>query len=188
MKIRASVILILVCLLVDDLIAYGLYPDPTFKGYGFISHLTFLALMFVLYDQPWRTRILSGLLCGLVSDFFFTDSFPLYAFIYSSLIYIAGLAKEWIKESALKRFLWFLLLLILLDLIPYCTFAMMDPYQVPFGVWICHRGILTWPINGLMILLFQYIFDVMDRYYTIRRHRISAQEKKIYKRLRLSRK
>ena len=104
MKLRTSLIFILICLLIDDFFAFVWPSDFTYAHMSFISHLGFMALMLLVVSQSWLTRILLSFLCGIVTDFFFTQGFPLHTILYTCFGYVCGLLYPWIKD----RLLYFL--------------------------------------------------------------------------------
>lgn len=188
MKIRNSLIFLLLCLLVDDFLAFILPSDPTFTHLSFISQLGFMALMLLVVSQPWITRILLSFLCGIVADFFFTQGFPLHTILYTIFGYLCGLFYPWIKDRVLYRTLLVFLLMILQDIIPFIFFSWTDVITVPFKEWFYTFGLFSWIVNGILLLGLEYVLGVMDRYFTIRQNRILKMERSRYKKLRFMRK
>lgn len=188
MKIKASLILILVCLLVDDFLAYLFPADPTYVHFSLISHLGFLALMLIVLLQHWLTRILLSFLCGIVTDFFFVQSFPLHTILYTLLGYVCGLLGPWIQDRVSRRTLVIFVAMLLVDLLPFAWFSWFGGLTISFKQWLLTYALGSWVINGLFLLGLEHVLGVMDRYYTIRQNRILRQERRKYRKLRFSQK
>lgn len=188
MKTRASLIFILICLLADDFLAYLLPGDPSYTHMTFVSHLGFLALMLVVLSQNWITRVLLSLLCGLVTDFFFIQSFPLHAILYPLAGYLCGWSAAWVQDHLLRRTGLVFGMMVFIDLLSFLWFSWMGNLSVSFRQWLMTYGLFSWVINGFLLLGLEYVLGVLDRYYTIRQNRIHRQERRKYRRLRFSQK
>ena len=162
MKLRTSLIFILICLLIDDFFAFVWPSDFTYAHMSFISHLGFMALMLLVVSQSWLTRILLSFLCGLL--------YP------------------WIKDRLLYRTLWVFVLMLLQDIVCFIFFSWTGTLSIPFKQWLYTFGFFSWILNGLLLLGLEYVLGVMDRYTMIRQNRILKMERSRYKKLRFMRK
>ena len=188
MKLRTSLIFILICLLIDDFFAFVWPSDFTYAHMSFISHLGFMALMLLVVSQSWLTRILLSFLCGIVTDFFFTQGFPLHTILYTCFGYVCGLLYPWIKDRLLYRTLWVFVLMLLQDIVCFIFFSWTGTLSIPFKHWLYTFGFFSWILNGLLLLGLEYVLGVMDRYTMIRQNRILKMERSRYKKLRFMRK
>lgn len=184
-KERIMFFWVIVFLLLDELTGFLFPADFQYESISVVTHFGFLCTMMFLYSQPLLTSILFSSFVGFITDFFFTESFPLYGVLYGLLA--AGI---YLSADILKRYSWNKLViafvaLVLLDWIPFFFFSIFGNLNVSFWTWFIHFQLISLLINGAMLFFMQYLVDVMDRYYTIRKHRIRRQEMKILRKLRL---
>ena len=71
MKLRTLFVFLLIMALLDTLIVYIWPPDFTFQAISCVPHLCFMALLLLVYKRNWIDRVLMGILCGLIYDYFF---------------------------------------------------------------------------------------------------------------------
>ena len=181
-------VFLLVCALLDDFMSYVLPVDFTFRSFSLVFHICFCALLMFIYDRGWLDRVLIGATCGLLTDLFITDSFPVYMILYALSAYGIGFFQSIMKRRI--RFecsiVWGFVFLI--DFVPYVLFSLFGKIHIPFFTWILKMELLTMVIHVGIIVVLIYIISILKRFVLIRMHRRKVQEKKQYHKYRLVRK
>ena len=186
MKLRKELLIVFLFLLIDDVIEFIFPMDPLYEQFSFLSQCGFLCLCLISYRTSWLTGFLFSALCGLIQDLFFAVGFPFHGILYGVLGACASFLSRLGKESILRNFWICFMLLVFENLISFGWYSMTGTIQVQFRTWFVHHELGTLIFNTLAFFVLEYIFGVMERYQTIRRHRIQRQEKRKYRRLRLT--
>lgn len=172
--------------LLDSLLASSMPADITYQHTSVIWHWTFIALLVFVRDKPWMTRLLVGLLTGILFDYLFNDSFPFCFFFYG----LAALAIGWlmqISDGNKMLFAGCLLLCFLLDFLPYLWQKMTGVNAAGLVQWLYCMQSMTLITDMACIAVVMYIDLVMVRFFLIQKHLIRKEEKKELRRARLAR-
>lgn len=186
MKLQKELLIVLLFFLVDDLIEFIFPMDPLFEQFSFLSQCGFLSLCLISYHTSLATGFLFSALCGLIQDLLFGVGFPFHGILYGILGCCVSFLSRSGKEGILRKFSICFSLLVLGNFISFGWYRITGMIQVHFGTWFVHHELGTMVFNALAFFALEYIFGVMERYQTIRRHRIQRQEKRKYRRLRLN--
>lgn len=188
MRNKFYLIVLIFLALFDDFMAMVLPLDYTYHSLSFVPHFCFIALMLIVYSKSWLDRALISALCGILTDYFFMPTFPKYFILYTFLGIGIGFLHDWMDEDDRNKGLVILGAMFLLDFVPYLWSLFTEVTKLHFQSWLLYQGFLTFTINGLMIALLIYTFNVYDRYKAIQKIRLQRVEKNRYKNIRLKRK
>lgn len=167
----------LVLALMDSVLSYAMPVDFTYQKLSVVWHFYLIGLLVFTRDKPWLTRVLMGMLGGLVSDLFFTDSFPVCFFLYPLLTWLAGIWKHRMAGNQFA-FAWYMVCLFLADWIPWLWQRQQGLTNVSLIGWGYHVEMITLLCGGLSIILVIYIDMVMDRFFLLQKHMQRKAEKK----------
>lgn len=188
MKARFYIILLVICALVDDLISLCIPPDFRYQTVTLVPHFCFIAMLVITVSRSWLDRVLIGCLVGILTDYFFTISFPTYFLLYGLLAFLAGLAYPYMEEDSKTEALILWGITIFVDLIPFGFCKWIGWIDVPIQTWFLHNEFVTMTGNGVTVCLLMYIVHVYDRYELIQSVRRKKKEKKKLSKLKLARK
>lgn len=176
----------IVLALLDSVLSYAMPIDFTYQHVSVIWHCTFIALLVFVRDKPWMTRMLIGMLVGILFDYFINGSFP-FCFIFYTIAALAiGLiAHYWDRTGVL--FLSCLLFCFLLDFLPFCWQKVTGINQIGFGLWFWKMQSMTLIVDLAAIAAVMYFDLVMVRFFLIQKHRRRREEKKTLRKARLAR-
>lgn len=176
----------IVLALLDSLMSYAMPVDFTFQHISVIWHCTFIALLVFVRDKPLITRLLIGMLVGILFDYFINDSFPFCFFFYAcGAAAIGFIAQTWDRTGVL--FTVCLLFCFLLDFLPFCWQKVTGITQIGFGLWFLRMESMTLIVNMAAIAVIMYFDLVMVRFFLIQKHRRRREEKKTLRKARLAR-
>ncbi|WP_294731874.1 hypothetical protein [uncultured Faecalibaculum sp.] len=163
--------------LLDGLMAYAWQPDYTLSRFSVIPHFFLMGMLVFVYNKDNVTRILSGLLAGLVSALFFQGAFwfdPLY---FTAAAWLAGLAPGW-SNSLRFSWLFFPLFAFGYDLLPWIWMRLFTPYNGSLLLWLWRMETFSVLLSILSLWVIRYAADVMDRYFKIIRIRQARADRK----------
>lgn len=171
--------------LADGFVAYACPVSYMLTEFSLVSHFYLIGTLVFLYNKETLTRILGGLLAGLVWAFFFQGSFPFDPLFYVLAGWLCGKARFWSNSS---RFSWlfFLLFALAYDVIPWIWLWIFTPYNASFLVWLYRMETFSVLLNIVTLYAVRYAADVMDRYFKIVRVRQAREDKKKLARMRVS--
>lgn len=184
MKLRTLFVFLLIMALLDTLIVYIWPPDFTFQAISFVPHLCFMALLLLVYKRNWIDRVLMGMLCGLIYDYFFLSTFPLSTILFPAACFGLGWLIEKVSDDVRWLSLGTMGCVILLDILPFIISKLFGQVTVSFSRWFVHVELLTIVFHCAALLALYYIIDVMDRISTRHSNQKNAMEKKNYRRIR----
>ncbi|MDX8416881.1 hypothetical protein [Absicoccus intestinalis] len=184
MKLRTFFLFLLIMALLDTLIVYIWPPDFSFQNMSFVPHICFMALLLLVYKRNWIDRVLMGMLCGLIYDYFFLSTFPLSTILFPA----ASFGLGWLIEKTSDDVRWLSLgtigCVILLDILPFLVSKLFGQVSVSFGRWFLHMELMTIVFHCAALLALYYIIDVIDRISMRHSNQKNAIEKKNYRRIR----
>lgn len=176
----------IVLALLDSLMSYAMPVDFTFQHISVIWHCTFIALLVFVRDKPLITRLLIGMLVGILFDYFINDSFPFCFFFYAcGAAAIGFIAQTWDRTGVL--FTVCLLFCFLLDFLPFCWQKVTGITHIGFGLWFLRMESMTLIVDMAAIAVIMYFDLVMVRFFLIQKHRRRREEKKTLRKARLAR-
>lgn len=137
-----AVIFFLVLALLDNALALAFPLQTTYTGISFAARFAFLFLIMAAWTQPLLDRLLWGILAGLVTDLFFTGTFPVFALLYGLFLVAAGMAT---KLGTSKKILYAVsfFLLFLLDFIPYALTFLLSSDAAYIHEWFYDMELFT---------------------------------------------
>lgn len=162
--------------LLDGLIAFAWPPDYLLNGFSVIPHFFLIGTLVFVYNKDTLTRILAGLLAGLVSAFFFSGSFPFDPLYFTAAAWAAGLVPAWSNSPRLS-WLFFLLFALSYDLLPWLWIRFATPYNANILLWLWRIETFTVLLDIASLWCIRYAADVMDRYFKIVRVRQARADK-----------
>ena len=187
MKTRFYVLLLILSALLDDFLSLYIPADFRYQSYSFVPHFCFAAMLVIVCSRDWKDRLLIGSLVGILTDYFFTISFPTYFILYALLAFASGLLYQFMDDSRLQAaILWGISLFV--DLIPYWFYHLIGKLNVSFGMWFLHFETATLIVNAIAVCLMVYVVHVYDRYQMIQSVRQKKADKRKIRNLKLSRK
>ena len=188
MKARFYIILLVLCALFDDFISLFIPADFQYQGILIVPHFCLCAMLAIVCSRNWLDRILIGALVGLLTDYFFTISFPTYFLLYALLGFASGLLYKYIEDNSIFQALYLWFLTIFVDLIPFVFYKATGQLNVALGTWLLHGETVTMIVSALAICMMVYVVHVYERYETIQSIRQKKVEKRKLHNLKLSRK
>jgi rod shape-determining protein MreD len=168
MKVKVWTIALFIFALLDNYICYAYPADFQYQVISYVPHFCFLMLMLLVMEMDMRDRMLIGMTCGILTDLFITDSFPVHMILYTLLSGFVGLIP--FRKDVVERFLVCLLMLVLVDVVPFIWYTLRGKLTVSFAKWALHFGLKSFIINGLAALGLIYLKELMDRWITLREH------------------
>ncbi len=172
--------------LLDSLMSYAMPIDFTYQHVSVIWHCTFIALLVFVRDKPLITRLLIGMLTGILFDYFINGSFPFCTIFYTlAALAIGFIAQNWDRTGVL--FISCLLFCFLLDFLPFCWQKVTGINQIGFGMWFWRMQSMTLIVDMAAIAVIMYFDLVMVRFFLIQKHRRRREEKKTLRKARLAR-
>lgn len=188
MKTRFYIILLIACALVDDLISLVLPPDFRYQTVTLVPHFCFITMLVIVCSRSWLDRLLIGALCGILTDFFFTISFPTYFLTYALLAFLSGFLYTYMEEDSKTQALLLWAVTLFVDLIPFLFYKYFGLLNVSFSTWFLHNEFVTLTGNAVIVCLMIYIIHVYDRYELIQSVRQKNAQKGKLRKLKLARK
>ncbi len=188
MRTRFYILLLIVCALLDDFISLCIPPDFRYQTVTWVPHFCFLAMLVIVCSRSWLDRLLIGGLCGLLTDYFFTISFPAYFILYGFLAFLSGLLYPYMEEDSKTEALILWGISLFVDLIPFVFYKWMGWMDVSYKVWFLHNEFITLTGNAVIVCILIYIVHVYNRYELIQSVRRKKKEKKKLSKLKLARK
>ena len=188
MKARFYVTVLFIFALLDDFIRLVLPSDFQYLRVSFVPHISFCALLCIVWKRNAMDRLLMGLLFGILYDAFFMGGVTIHIFIYPLFCFVSGILQLWMDEDGKFQFIVLWILILLFDLIPFFWNRFTGNLHVSIETWLIYMEALTAFLHVGIVAFMIYFFDVYDRYATIQKIRRQRQEKYKYRNLRLTRK
>lgn len=167
----------LVLALLDCVFSYAMPIDFTYQKLSVVWHFYFIGLLVFTRDKPWLTRILLGLLAGIVSDLFFTNSFPFCFMVYPLFSWLIGLPKGRMEGNEFA-FACYMGCLFGLDFLPWIYSVYQGVPHPTLAQWLYSIELLTLICGGLCTILVMYVDIVMDRFFLIQKHMHRREQQK----------
>lgn len=178
MRKRFGILFGFLCLaLLDCVFSYAMPIDFTYQNLSIVWHFYFIGLLVFTRDKPWLTRILMGILAGLVSDLFFTESFPFCFLMYPVFTWLIGLPGIRMEGNEFA-FACYTGCLFFIDWIPWIWSVFQGLPHAGFAQWLYHMELLSLLCGGLCVILVMYVDIVMDRFFLIQKHMNRKEDKK----------
>jgi rod shape-determining protein MreD len=162
-KIKPALILFIICSLLDGVITLIFPPDFTYQSLSLIPHLAFIVVLLVQIDSPLLDNVLTAALMGLITDVFFTDTFPIFTCFYPALSLIFSLGGMHLQNKW-ARFFAILALCFVLDFIPYTVSYFLSSTMPSINTWIYNMEFLTLCFNAPMIFGLDFIWEICLMY------------------------
>lgn len=169
--------------LLDSLLSYAMPVDFQYVRLSIVWHFFFIAVMILVHDKPWLTRVLISALCGMLLDFFFNGSFPFDLLMYTLCGFLAGFFDPWLHRPKLA-FVVYMFLCFLVDFVPWVWQSWQHLTNISFISWLYHIEMLTMIANAFEILLIMYVDLIMVRFFLIQKHRREKASRASMKKLR----
>lgn len=163
--------------LLDGFIAYAWPANYMLTGFSVIPHFYLIGLLVFVYNKDTLTRVLAGLLAGLVHAFVFQGSFPFDPVFFTAAAWLAGLAPRW-SNSMRYSWLFFLLFAFGFDVLPWIWLRITTPLNASILTWLWRMETFTLLLNIASLWVIRYAADVMDRYFKIVRVRQAREDRK----------
>lgn len=163
--------------MLDAIFSYASPVDFTCQRLSVLWHFFFIGVLVFVRDKPWLNRLLIGALAGLVSDFFFTDSFPCCFLLYGAAAWFCGAFSNRMEGNGFA-FSMYMLCCLLVDILPWLWTKWTGLNNMPLISWMYHMELLSVLINGLVIILIMYIDMVMDRFYLMEKNRQNRRQRR----------
>lgn len=171
--------------MLDSVLSYTMPVDVTYQSVSILWHFTFIAMIVFVRDKPYLTRILVGLLIGILFDYLFNDSFPFCTLMYPFMAYTSGIIMK-ISHTNGATFGLCLVLCFVIDFLPYIWQSMTGTLQVGFLQWFYCMEAFTLVINIFIIALIIYVDVAMMRFFLIQENLARREQRKVLKRAKLS--
>ena len=149
--------LILFLLLVLQGVAVDLLPRFLVSGQTFIiSHWVFAILIFItIYydDNQSFNAVVYGVIFGLLIDIVYTNVLGVYMFTYGLIIYLVHRLKKSININFYSTILFGVIGVILVDVLIYVIYSVVDLTNMTFGVYLFNRLLPTTLANLIFLIV-----------------------------------
>ncbi len=181
MRKRSIFLILFLMALLDSFIAYVFPVDFMFLKYSFVPHLCFMTLLLFMHDKETLTRILVGILCGVIYDFAFGSVFPTSVLLFPLFTWLIAYWDAYFDNDLRWLYIGCVVFAFFLDFIPFIIYFFASNYHVPIFEWILHTQVVTVAINIVVVFVQWNVLNRIRHQATKRASRKGKMERRKYR-------
>ncbi|TDW16136.1 rod shape-determining protein MreD [Breznakia blatticola] len=170
-------IFVFACFLIDGIIETCFPVNFAMNSVYFVSCFGVCALILTIRKMDFIDALILSILSGMFYDFFFTNSFLVYIFIFVLLCFIVKAWQKHVGESLLESIILAICSLFTMQLITYALMWFSGDTRVSFNSWIYNRMFLTLVVNVGFVFILHFLTNLRDDYIRMRDLKIRKDEK-----------
>lgn len=170
-------VFVFVCFLIDGAVETIFPVSFTMSHMYFISCFGVCGLVITIRKMDFVDAMILSVLSGMFYDFFYTDSFLVYTFIFSLLCIIVKAWTKHLGETLLESVVICISSLFAMQLITYGLMLLSRQTTVSFMVWITNRMFLTIVVNAVFVVILFFFANLRDSHLKKKELRIRKEER-----------
>ncbi|NBK98174.1 MAG: rod shape-determining protein MreD [Erysipelotrichia bacterium] len=170
-------LLIFICFLLDGILNVLFPAQFGANTLYFVSCLGFSALVLTIRHLDFRDSLIVSILFGIFYDFFYANTYFLYAILFLLLCLITRLWIKQINESMIENVFLCISTIFVRELIVYLFMIISDQTTMVFNTWLVNRMFLTLVVNGVLVLALVFVSHVVEDRLQRRELRLRREER-----------
>lgn len=173
----AHSIFVLICFLADEVLTVLFPGSYLLNGLLFVSNLGFCAVILTIRKFDFLESVLFAVLWGMFYDFFFANTFLLYAVVFALVACLLRLWSKHMTETLIESLILCIVTIFAKDIMVYFYMYFQRMTALSLMQWAQHYELLTLLANTILMMIIVLLLRIKDDYLFMKEKRIRKGEK-----------
>lgn len=171
---------IFVCFLLDSLLATLFPASFDIHQMIFIPCLGFCAMVLTIRKFNKIDCYLTTFICGMLYDYFYTNTFLLYAFVFTFIAFLIRLWSKHMMDTTLELSLLSISTIFVKELVVYLIMLIGQSTTLSLQEWFVNRMFLTFVVNSILVLGVIFCIKLKEDYLEFKDLKLRREEKVLW--------